>query len=72
MYIPLLELVYPVLELKERLGGGGGGGGKKEREREGERVHNITSIPCISSVFYMLSMEERDRLIHSIWLKSGK
>lgn len=67
MYIPLLELVYPVLELKEREGGG-----KKERKREGERVHNITSMPCISSVFYMLSMEERDRLIHSIWLKSGK
>lgn len=68
MYIPLLELVYPVLELK----GGWGGGRRKEREREGERVHNITNIPCISSVFYTLSMEERDRLIHSIWLKSGR
>lgn len=44
---------------------------KKEREREGERVHSITSIPRIF-VFYPLSVEERDRLIRSIWLKSGK
>lgn len=43
----------------------------KKREREGERVHSITSIPRIF-VFYPLSVEERDKLIRSIWLKSGK
>ena len=66
MYIPLLELVYPVLGKKKKEKG------KREREREGVRVQSVTSIPCISSVFCPLSAEGRDGLIHSIWLKSGK